>query len=65
MVIIYIMKPFFCRIGSKKPVAEKLISLFPHHDTYVEPFIGGGSILFLKEPSKVEVINDLDIGIRR
>ena len=37
--------------------------MIPEHSTYVEPFIGGGSI-FLRHPmSKKEVINDLDKGI--
>lgn len=37
--------------------------MIPEHTTYVEPFIGGGSV-FLRHPkSKKEVINDLDKGI--
>jgi len=54
------MKPFICRIGTKKDIATKLINLFPEHLLYVEPFIGGGAIFFKKEPSLIEVINDLD-----
>ena len=30
---------------------------------YVEPFVGGGSIFFYKNPSVFEVVNDLDIDI--
>jgi DNA adenine methylase len=37
-----------------------LVSLFPSHKTYVEPFFGGGAVFFEKEPSEVEVVNDLD-----
>ena len=36
------------------------MSLFPKHKTYVEAFLGGGAVFFEKEPSEVEVINDLD-----
>lgn len=34
--------------------------MFPSHKTYVEPFFGGGAVFFEKEPSEVEVVNDLD-----
>jgi DNA adenine methylase len=34
--------------------------MLPPHTTFVEAFAGGCQVLFQKEPSKVEVINDLD-----
>lgn len=47
-------------IGGKRALAKTIIALFPSHTTYVEVFCGGGQVFFRKEPSKVEIINDLD-----
>jgi DNA adenine methylase len=47
-------------IGGKNRLAKRVISLFPKHTTYVEPFAGGAQVFFHKEPSEVEVLNDLD-----
>lgn len=46
--------------GAKWRIAEWVVSHFPHHDAYVEPFFGSGAAFFTKDPSRVEVINDLD-----
>lgn len=54
------MRPFYCRVGSKRKLSKGLINLFPEHEKYVEAFFGGGAVFFAKEPSKIEVINDLD-----
>jgi DNA adenine methylase len=47
-------------IGGKNRLAKRLIAMFPPHVTYCEVFLGGGQVFFRKEPSKVEVINDID-----
>lgn len=46
--------------GGKFRIADWIISQFPRHKTYVEPFGGGGSVLLCKEPSQIEVYNDID-----
>lgn len=38
----------------------RLLPLIPPHHTYVEVFGGGAALLFNKEPSPVEVYNDID-----
>jgi DNA adenine methylase len=50
-------------IGGKNRLAARIISLLPEHKTYVEPFAGGAQVFFHKQPSKVEVLNDLDFEI--
>lgn len=47
-------------IGGKNRIAKEIIAIFPPHTTYVEAFAGGAQVLFHKEPSLVEIVNDLD-----
>jgi len=49
--------------GGKGHMVNKLLPLIPKHKIYVEPFGGGANLLIAKEPSPVEVYNDLDSGL--
>ncbi len=46
--------------GSKWSLADWIISFFPNHHSYLEPFFGSGAVLFNKPRSNIETINDLD-----
>jgi DNA adenine methylase len=48
------------RMGGKYYLTSWLSQYIPEHTCYVEPFCGAGHLLFSKEPSQVEVINDID-----
>jgi len=47
-------------IGGKTRLASRIIERMPRHLAYVEPFAGGAQVFFHKEPSAIEVLNDLD-----
>ena len=51
-------KPVTPWIGGKRRLAKEILPMFPKHTCYCEPFCGGAALFFLKEPSKVEVLND-------
>lgn len=56
-------KPFVKWAGGKRSIIEKLIKLSPdNYDTYYEPFVGGGAMLFELSPTKA-VINDYNIEL--
>ena len=54
------MKTIIKYPGSKWRIADWIISHFPEHRSYLEPFFGSGAVLFKKNPSAIETINDLD-----
>jgi len=49
--------------GGKHFMVNKLLPLIPKHHTYVEVFGGAANLLLAKEPSPVEVYNDIDSGL--
>jgi DNA adenine methylase len=51
--------------GGKYYLANRIISFFPQHRIYLEPFGGAGSVLLNKQPVEVEAYNDLDLTISR
>jgi len=52
--------PIIPWIGGKRRLAKRILPLFPEHTCYVEPFAGGAALFFLKEPARVEVLNDFN-----
>lgn len=47
--------------GGKSYLAKQIVTLMPQHLTYCEPFAGGLSVLFEKDPDGIsEVVNDLN-----
>jgi len=47
-------------IGGKNAVAKQIVAMLPAHLAYAEIFAGGAQVFFAKEPSRTEILNDLD-----
>ena len=58
-------RPKVCyrQYGGKSSLSDWIVSQFPPHRIYLEPFCGSCAVLFAKEPSPVEIVNDLDSRI--
>jgi DNA adenine methylase len=59
------LKPLTARLGGKvllkKKIVEKFFPSSSSYSTYIEPFVGGGSVYFYKEKDgHKEVVNDID-----
>lgn len=57
------MKSILKYPGAKWRISDWIISYFPEHKVYLEPFFGSGACFFNKPPSYIETINDLDGNI--
>jgi DNA adenine methylase len=55
-----ITRPVLRYPGGKYKMAKWIISHFPQHGLYCEPYGGAGSVLMRKTRSKSEIYNDLD-----
>lgn len=50
--------------GGKAYLAQRINAIFPPHIHYVEPYFGGGSVLFAGEPEgRSEVVNDINADL--
>ncbi|MGC9093942.1 MAG: DNA adenine methylase, partial [Bacteroidota bacterium] len=49
--------------GGKSKLVNRLLPLIPPHNIYVEVFGGAANLLFAKEPSRVEVYNDIEENV--
>jgi DNA adenine methylase len=54
------MKSFLSYLGGKSLLAAKITPLIPSHSCYCEVFAGAAWLLFEKDPSPVEIINDIN-----
>ena len=60
MTAITAIKSPISRFDGKYYLTSWLSEMIPSHVLYCEPFCGAGHLLFSKEPSQVEIINDID-----
>lgn len=52
------IRPPMKTFGGKYYLARRIIRLFPEHRVYIEPFVGGGSVLLNKPLSTYEILAD-------
>ncbi len=53
-------KSFLAWVGGKSQLTDKIIPLIPPHHCYCEVFADAAWLLFRKDESKVEIINDIN-----
>jgi DNA adenine methylase len=56
-------RSFLSWIGGKSRLARQIIPLIPAHQCYCEVFAGAAWILFKKEKSEAEIINDINTDL--
>lgn len=52
-----LVSPILKWVGGKRQLLDSIEPLIPKCSTYYEPFLGGGAVLFCRQPAKA-VIND-------
>ncbi|MBD3660605.1 MAG: DNA adenine methylase, partial [Arenibacter algicola] len=57
------MKTPISYYGGKQSMVKTILPLIPEHKMYIEPFFGGGAVFWAKEPSRSEVVNDVNMNI--
>ncbi len=58
-----LIKPILKYPGAKWRIAPWIVSMFPPHLHYVEPYAGSAACFFTKAPARHEVLNDLNGSI--
>lgn len=56
-------RSLFRYYGGKWRVAPWIVSFFPKHEKYIEPFCGAASVFFAKKKADREVLNDINLEI--
>jgi len=51
------------RLGNKTKMAQDLLTYFPAHKIYIEPFFGAGGMFFNKPKVKYNIVNDSDSDV--
>lgn len=46
-------------------VWQRIVSLMPAHDRYIEPYLGGGAVFYAKRPAGYSIVADRDEGLIR
>jgi len=54
------LRPVFGWVGGKSKLAKDIVEMIPKHTMYIEVFGGALNVLYAKEPSKIEVVNDIN-----
>jgi len=57
------MNSFLAYMGGKSLLAKRIVARIPKHNCYCEVFAGAAWILFKKEESEVEIINDINTDL--
>ena len=57
------LKPFVKWAGGKRQLLGEILERIPRtYDNYIEPFLGGGAVLFALQPKRA-LINDINASL--